>query len=55
LLAARFCAGDVGGPQVICSIYERWNRNDGDLARELFDPSVEIACSGKWKTRLIGR
>jgi hypothetical protein len=38
--------------EVIRSIYERWNRNDGDLARELFDPSVEITCSGKWKPGL---
>jgi ketosteroid isomerase-like protein len=28
--------------KLIRSIYERWNRNDGDLALDLFDPEVEI-------------
>lgn len=28
--------------EIVRSIYERWNRNDGDLALDLFDPEVEI-------------
>jgi ketosteroid isomerase-like protein len=28
--------------EIVRSIYERWNRNDGDLAPDLFDPAVEI-------------
>jgi ketosteroid isomerase-like protein len=28
--------------EVIRTIYDRWNRNDGDLASDLFHPEVEI-------------
>ncbi len=28
--------------EVVRSVYERWNRNDGDLAIDLFAPGVEI-------------
>jgi ketosteroid isomerase-like protein len=28
--------------EIIETVYERWNRNDGDLALDLFDEQVEI-------------
>jgi ketosteroid isomerase-like protein len=28
--------------ELVSTVYERWNLNDGDLALELFDPDVEI-------------
>ena len=28
--------------EIVRSVYERWNRNDGDLALDLLDPDIEI-------------
>jgi ketosteroid isomerase-like protein len=33
--------------QVIEQVYERWNRNDGDLALDFFHPEVEVHQMGR--------
>ena len=32
----------MSADEIVRRIYERWNRNDGDLALELFHPEVEV-------------
>lgn len=33
--------------QIVWTVYARWNRSEGDLALDLFDPEVEIHQMGK--------
>lgn len=33
--------------QIVRTVYARWNRSEGDLALDLFDPEVEIHQMGK--------